>query len=259
MIGFCPLASGSKGNCVYLGTKNTKILIDAGISFKQIEKRLNEINVSIEEIDAILITHEHMDHIYGIKTLSKKVNIPIIVNADTAKGIYQNIYFLPECKIFTSNETFEFKDLKIHPFSIQHDTLDPVGFVFYIQNMKIGFCTDLGYVTSIVSEQLKGCDYLYLESNHQESMVHASLRPRTYKERVLGRQGHLSNDSLIELLKLIYNDNLKHVYLAHLSSECNSKELAYDKVKNFFENLKNLNVKISIAHQEKVSNPIYFD
>lgn len=257
MEGFCPLASGSKGNCIYFGTKNTKILIDAGISAKAVQTRLAEINVDLADIDAILISHEHTDHIQGLKTLAYKYGIPVLANQETAKGIVEVFRECPKFKIFCTGETFEFGDLQIHPFSIQHDTLDPVAFTIRTDALKLGFCTDLGFVTSLVQVQLQECDYLYVEANHQPSMVHASARPMIYKQRVLSRSGHLSNDACGQLLCHVFNPKLKHVHLAHLSSECNSPETARQVVSEHLT-AKNLSVDISIAYQDRISKPIYF-
>lgn len=258
MIGFCPLASGSKGNCIYLGTHQTKILIDAGLSAKSIIAKLNEIGVDIGEIDAILITHEHFDHIQGLKILAYKFGIPVFANHETAKGIVE--YYHGECpkfKIFSTGETFEFRDLQIHPFSIQHDTLDPVAFTIRYDALKLGFCTDLGFVTSLVQNQLRECDYLYIEANHQPSMVHASARPYIYKQRVLSRNGHLSNESCGQLLANIAHPQLKHVHLAHLSSECNTPETALNVVKGILSE-SGINLDICIAPQHSISKAIHF-
>lgn len=257
MKGFCPLASGSKGNSIYLGTSNTKILIDAGLNAKQTILKLQEINVAIEDIDAILISHEHTDHIQGVKVLSSKYGIPVFANSETAKGIVDYFHDCPKFKIFSTGETFEFGDLEIHPFSIQHDTLDPVAFTIRCDNLKLGFCTDLGFVTSLVQNKLKDCDYLYVESNHQISMVHASSRPMIYKQRVLSRTGHLSNEACGQLLVEVAHSNLKHVHLAHLSSECNSPETALSVVQSILKN-HGIELDICIAPQHLISKAIYF-
>lgn len=257
MKGICPLASGSKGNCIYVGTKEAKILIDAGISYRLLQKRLALIGGKVEEIDAIVITHEHSDHISGLPLLAEKHKMPIFANRETAGGIYELLKISPKFKIFTTSEPFEFKDLIIHPFSIPHDCLDPVGLVIKTEEYKAGFCTDLGYVTTIVRNILQDCDYLYLEANHQPSMVHACSRPMIYKQRVLGRQGHLSNESCADLLSSVYHAKLKAVYLAHLSSECNSKELALKIVSEYLEK-KQQKVKLMIAHQDEISEAVTF-
>ncbi|SPJ31634.1 MBL fold metallo-hydrolase [Candidatus Protochlamydia amoebophila] len=257
MKGFCPLASGSKGNCIYLGTSQTKVLIDAGISAKAIQNRLAEINVDISDIDAILITHEHSDHIQGLKVLAYKLGIPVLANHETAKGIVEAFRNCPKFKIFSTGETFEFKDIEVHPFTIQHDTIDPVAFTIRLNDLKLGFCTDLGFATSLVQAKLQGCDYLYLESNHQPSMVHASPRPMVYKQRVLSRSGHLSNEACGTLLSQIYHPKLRHVHLAHLSNECNSPETALGVVKGVLQN-HGIDIEMCVASQEKISKPIFF-
>jgi phosphoribosyl 1,2-cyclic phosphodiesterase len=257
MIGFCPLASGSKGNCIYLGTQQTKILIDAGLSAKAIISKLQQINVDIADIDAILISHEHTDHIQGLKVLAYRMGIPVLANTETAKGIVEYFNERPKFKIFTTGDSFEFGDLQIHPFTIQHDTLDPVGFTIQTQGLKLGFCTDLGYVTSLVANRLSDCHYLYIEANHQPSMVHASARPMVYKQRVLSRTGHLSNEACGELLAQIYHPDLKHVHLAHLSSECNSPEVAIQVIQDILK-AKGLQVDICVAPQHMISKAIFF-
>ena len=258
MRGFCPLASGSKGNSIYLGTDETKILVDVGISYNLLCSRLEKIKIDIDEIDAILITHEHMDHIDGLKTILPKVDIPVFTNSETAKGIYKNLHVMPRFKIFTTDESFEFKNLIIHPFSIQHDTLDPVAFTIKIGNIKIGICSDLGLVTSLVKKNLQDCDYLYLEANHDIDMLFASKRPINLKKRISSRQGHLSNKECIFLLDAILSPNLKHLYLAHLSSECNNQDLAKNIIQKLLDE-KSIKAKISIAFQEKISTCVVFD
>jgi len=257
MKGFCPLASGSKGNCIYFGTSQTKILIDAGLSAKAIISKLEQINVDIADIDAILISHEHTDHIQGLKVLAYRMEIPVLANTETARGIVDYFHDCPKFKIFSTGESFEFGDLEIHPFSIQHDTLDPVAFTIRTGDLKLGFCTDLGFVTSLVVNQLRACDYLYVEANHQPSMVHASSRPMVYKQRVLGRNGHLSNESCGKLLCDVAHPDLKHVHLAHLSSECNSPEVAMSVVQGMLKE-KGITVDMCVAPQEKISKAIIF-
>lgn len=257
MKGFCPLASGSKGNCIFLGTGETKILIDAGIGPKILTKRLEEIGVGVDEIEAILITHEHSDHIAGLAALGCKMQIPIFANRETAKGIYSQLKECPKFKIFSTGESFEFGDLEIHPFSVKHDALDPVAFTIRTGKLKLGFCTDLGFATSLVKQQLTQCDFLYLESNHQPSMVHASSRPALYKERVLSRLGHLSNEECADLLIDVFHPGLKHVHLAHLSQECNSEQVALGTIETKLRQ-KQLQLDLSIAYQDKISKRIAF-
>lgn len=257
MIGFCPLASGSKGNCIYVGTHQTKILIDAGLSAKATRERLEQIQVDLDDIDAILITHEHTDHIQGLKVLALRLGIPVIANSETAKGIIEYLHECPKFKIFSTGETFEFGDIQIHPFSVQHDTLDPVAFTMRIGNLKLGFCADLGYVTTLVQHQLRDCDYLYVEANHQPSMVHASARPMIYKQRVLSRVGHLSNEACGQLLQAVAHPALKHVHLAHLSSECNTPDTALSVIKEILHK-NGIDLEMCVAPQEMIGRAISF-
>lgn len=257
MKGFCPLASGSKGNSIYIGTENTKILLDAGLSSSVLSSRLEEIGVALEEIEAVLVSHEHSDHIRGLQTLACRYKIPVFANSDTAKAICAAFPERPRFKIFSTGETFEFGDLEIHPFSIQHDTLDPVAFIIKTMGLKLGFCTDIGFITTLVKSHLQACDYLYIEANHQTSMVHACNRPMNYKQRVLSRQGHLSNEACAELLDEIYHSNLKHVHLAHLSSECNVPDLALEIVQKKLQ-AQGKHLDVSIAFQDRISRAILF-
>jgi phosphoribosyl 1,2-cyclic phosphodiesterase len=257
MKGFCPLASGSKGNCIFVGTDNTRILIDAGISRRALLARLAEFNIELSTIDAILVTHEHTDHILGLNTLALKEGIPVLSNAETAKGIVSYLGDCPKFKIFSTGETFEFGDLEIHPFSIQHDTLDPVAFTIKTCGLKLGFCADLGFATTLVANHLQECDYLYLEANHEPDLVHASKRPMIYKQRVLGRCGHLSNGACADLLEKVCHASLKHVHLAHLSSECNTHELALQTIGDRLQRL-GAATEYCVAPQERNARPIYF-
>ena len=216
---------------------------------------MGEIGIEADTIQAILVTHEHIDHIRGLSVFCEKYNVPVLANAETAKGIYAALSMRPKFKIFTTGEPFQFGDLEIEPFSVPHDTLDPVAFVVKMAGCKIGFCADLGHVTSLIKKALEKCDFLYLEANHEPSMVHASARPQIYKQRVLGKQGHLSNGDAAALLAAVWHEGLKHVHLAHLSSECNSAEVALRIVREALSE-KNRSVSLSIAYQERRSKEI---
>lgn len=257
MIGFCPLASGSKGNSLYLGGKATRILIDAGISASSLIKRLRSIEVDPASIEAIFITHEHSDHIRGLFAFLEKYPVSIIANIETAKAIARQMKSKPRFKIFTTEESFVFGDFSVHPFSVSHDTLDPVGFTFKVGDIKIGICTDTGHINSSMKKHLEGCNYLYLEANHEPSLVYASKRPPILKKRILGKQGHLSNEDCAYAIAHVMHEGLKHVHLAHLSNECNAEEIAIREVRRRLEE-KKIDVELSIAFQDRVSKPILF-
>ena len=232
-------------------------MIDAGFSAKAISQKLSLLNVDISEIDAILVTHEHTDHIQGLKVLALKHHIPVLANHGTARGIVEYLGECPKFKIFSTGETFNFQDLTIHPFSIQHDTLDPVAFTIQVDGLKLGFCTDLGYSTTLVQSHLKLCDYMMIEANHQPSMVHMSARPMVYKQRVLSRTGHLSNQDCGQLLASVAHDGLKHVHLAHLSSECNTHDTALSVVKGILQD-HGIFLNMCVAPQDKICQFVTF-
>jgi len=254
MVRFCPLASGSKGNCLFLSTPKGDLLIDAGISARALSGHLESLGSSLSSIQAILISHEHYDHISGLKTLALRHRIPIIANYATAEGIVESIGDCPDFYIFSTGEPFEFLDLKISPFTVPHDGVDPTGFTIQTEETKIGVCTDLGFVTPSIRQQLQKCHLLYLEANHQEEMVLACARPEIYKRRVLGKTGHLSNRQAAQLLCEVAHPELQKVYLAHLSSECNSPEKAKQVISKLL-NESGIHIEIDIAHQHQQSTP----
>lgn len=258
MPGYCPLASGSKGNSIFIASHSKKLLVDAGLSAKALDEKLSHVGSSLSHIDAILITHEHIDHIQALSVIARKYEIPVFANSDTALAILEQSDRPIPFKIFTTGETFTFGDIEIHPFSIQHDTLDPVAFTLTFADTKLGICTDLGFATTLVKNRLSNCDYLYVEANHEESMVHSSNRAESVKARILSRQGHLSNAQCADLLREVAHPDLRHIYLAHLSSECNHPNHAFSAAEQAIQECK-LSVPISIALQHQVSPSVVFN
>lgn len=256
MEGFCSFASGSKGNCAFLGTKNCKLLIDIGLSKSILVRRLHEISVHPEDIQAILITHEHSDHISGLKSFTKTFGTPVICNLDTAKHICNALDYCPTFKIFSTGDCFTLQDIKIKTFTICHDAIDPVGFLFYYNNYKIGFCTDIGFATSLVCTELYDCDFVILEANHDPILVHKSEKPLIYKNRVLSKIGHLSNESCGLLLQKIITPKTKQIYLAHLSNETNTPELAYETVSQAILPMSSVLLKTMLPNG--ITDPLYF-
>jgi phosphoribosyl 1,2-cyclic phosphodiesterase len=227
-IKLCVLASGSSGNSTFIGTATTRILIDAGLSAKKITERLAEIGEHPENLDAICVTHEHGDHIAGIRVLQRKYRTPVYANAGTLEGIraaHKGSHELLCCQ-FATGSAFQIGDLSMEPFSVSHDAYEPVGFVIRNGIGAIGVATDIGIVTNLLRQKLRACDVVVIEANHEESMVHEAPRPWSLKQRILSNQGHLSNRASAELIAEIAGEGLQHLFLAHLSADCNSPSRA---------------------------------
>ena len=229
MFKFCNLYSGSSGNCSLVETENTKILVDAGVTSKKIREGLETIGKSINQIDAVIITHEHSDHVKGSQVLCKNNNIPIYANSHTFSMMKQVI---PEeqKKYFNTNEYFEIKDLRIYPFSIPHDAADPCGFSIYHDKNKISIATDIGHMENKIIDNLAGSDYILLESNYEPNMLKCSRYPYQLKKRILGENGHLSNEDAANTISTLVKLGVSNFSLGHLSEENNLPELAYQTV-----------------------------
>ena len=240
---FSTIASGSSGNCVYVGTQQVNLLVDVGLSGKKVEAGLEDIGVDPKEIDGIFITHEHSDHIKGIGVMSRRHDIPIFANAGTWKALEEMGKIIgkihPDHKqVIESDRDFCIKDLIIHPYSIPHDAAAPVGYAFYHGNKKISMATDLGHVSENVRKNLRDSNLLLLEANHDLEMLKFGSYPYYLKRRVMGDYGHLCNDVAGELLVDIYHEKLQTVILGHLSAENNFPELAYQTVENVLKKMK---------------------
>lgn len=229
------IASGSSGNCIYVGTDNTHIIIDAGISGKKIEEGLNDIGLKTSEMDGILITHEHADHIASLGVLARRYGLPIYATAGTIEGIlsYQNIGKLPEglFREIKADEQFSINDVDIRPVKISHDANEPVAYRFNHENHSVGVCTDLGMYDDYIVDAFYGVNALLLEANHDVNMLQVGRYPYYLKRRILGDKGHLSNELSGQLLCRLLNDDLDTVLLGHLSAENNLAELAYETVR----------------------------
>ena len=229
-LAICILASGSRGNAVYISGGSTSILIDAGLSGIEIERRLKSKELCPEDLDAIIVSHEHTDHIQGVGVLSRRFNLPVYISSKTEKAAVSQLGNIRVIKNFKCGSTFMIKDLSIHPFSISHDAEDPSGFTVNQNGTKIGLATDLGIATSMVKEHLKGCSLLILEANHDEDMLLNGPYPWPVKQRIKSRTGHLSNEASKNLLKEVQHDRLKYVILAHLSKTNNTPQKALSEV-----------------------------
>ena len=231
----CSIASGSSGNCIYVGSEHTHLLVDTGISKKRIEDSLAELDLKGEDLSGIFITHEHVDHIQGLGVFSRKYEIPIYASKGTIAGIRacKTIGQMPEGILheISKDETFSIGDLQVKPFAISHDANEPTGYRIENENKAIAVATDLGTYDDYIVNNLKGLDAVLLEANHDTHMVEVGPYPYYLKQRVLGKQGHLSNELSGRLLCDILHDNLKCILLGHLSKENNFAELAYETVK----------------------------
>ena len=231
---FCSIASGSSGNCIYVGSDNAHVLVDAGISGKRVEQGLRELELTGQDIDAILVTHEHSDHVKGLGVLARKHQIPVYTTGGTADAISRmsTLGKLPEGILheIQEDQPFAIGDLTIKPFSIPHDAAQPVGFRISCGQQSVGVATDLGKYNEYIVENLQNLDALLLEANHDIRMLQVGSYPYYLKQRILGDRGHLSNENAGRLLCRLLHDNLKAVFLGHLSRENNYEELAYQTV-----------------------------
>ena len=231
----CSIASGSSGNCIYVGTDTTHVLVDVGISRKRTEEGLKSLGICPGELDAIFVTHEHSDHISGLGVFSRKYNVPIYATTRTVDAI-KGARSLGEIdgelfQTVKADERFTIKDMTVNPMRISHDAADPVAYRFSYGRQKIGVVTDLGTYTDYTVECLNGMDALLLEANHDVNMLQVGPYPYPLKQRILGDRGHLSNENSGRLLSRLLHDKLQYIVLGHLSKENNMPELAYETVK----------------------------
>ena len=227
------LASGSRGNCAIVSSTRTRILVDAGISCRETFKRMKSLGDDPRSLSAILITHEHSDHVCGLAMLAKKLQIPIFMTGAThqvwARAIRDETGQRPQLEKlekFESGHTFHIGDIAVKSFTIPHDAADPVGFTFRAEGIKVGIATDLGYVPVSVRDHLRGCDVLVMESNHDLEMLRGGPYPWSVKQRVMSRVGHLSNEALADFFANDYDNSAAFVVLAHLSEQNNHPEIA---------------------------------
>jgi phosphoribosyl 1,2-cyclic phosphodiesterase len=233
------LASGSRGNAALVESSQARILVDAGVSCRETFKRLKSAGFDPRTISAILITHEHSDHVYGLATLAKRLKVPIFMTGAThqawARSLRDDAGQLPKLEkleVFSAGRSFQVEDITVTPFTIPHDAADPVGFTFRADGTKIAIATDLGYMPASVCDHLLNCDVLVIESNHDLEMLRVGPYPWSVKQRVMSRVGHLSNDSLAEFFDKNYDGGASYIVLAHLSEQNNHPEIALRAAEN---------------------------
>lgn len=231
----CSIASGSSGNCIYVGSEATHLLVDVGVSGKRAECGLNSIGLTGRDLDGILITHEHADHISGLGVMVRKYGIPVYATKGTIEALRQlgglgrlELSLFHEIR---EDEKFTLKDLTVNPMKISHDAAQPVAYRIAYGDKKVGICTDLGVYNDYTVECLKGMDALLLEANHDVKMLQVGPYPYYLKQRILGDRGHLSNENSGRLLSRVLHDHLQCIVLGHLSKENNLPELAYEAVR----------------------------
>jgi phosphoribosyl 1,2-cyclic phosphodiesterase len=245
------LGSGSSGNCAYLETDQIRLLIDAGLSGRQIRQRLLSIGRTPENLSGILITHEHSDHIQGLASLAAKLGIPIYCNRLTKESVALQLETRLDFRLFSTGATFDVGDVIVDTFSVPHDAYDPVGFVLHTSMGRIGFLTDLGHATKLVVERVRLANVLVLEANHDVKLLQDDTkRPWSVKQRILSRHGHLSNDAAALLVEQITSDELRQLYLGHLSGDCNRPDLAHRVVSQSLEKLGASHVRLETARQD---------
>lgn len=256
---FCSLFSGSSGNSIYIGTGKTNVLVDAGLSGKRVVNSLKEIGISPKEINAILVTHEHIDHIRGVGVMSRMFNIPVYANTNTWESMEKIIGKINEnnIRIIDKDSPFAVGDIEIMPFSTPHDAADPCGYSFLNEGAKVSIATDIGHVSDCVFDNIKDSNLILLESNHDVEMLKFGPYPYALKRRILSDVGHLSNESagkaIVELLK----DKYMTVVLGHLSEQNNYPELAYRTVVSILEENGidiDSDIKIDMAGRNNVSS-----
>ena len=252
---FQVLASGSKGNAVLVCTPKTRILLDAGLSAKELTARLQQTGTGANQLDAVVISHEHTDHVRGLGTLSRRFGLPVYLTQGTLENLPLDIGQLPQVRLFQPGTPFAVGDLSIKPFSISHDAQDPAGFVLENDARRLGICTDLGVATQLVKTRLQGCHGLILEANHDPELLFNGPYPLPLKQRIRSRHGHLSNAESCELLQHIHHSALQIVLFAHLSEVNNHPELVLKSSRAVLNDSRWDGIAMEVGKQHEVSQP----
>ncbi|MCI8590881.1 MAG: MBL fold metallo-hydrolase [Lachnospiraceae bacterium] len=262
----CSVASGSSGNCIFVGSEHTSLLVDAGISGKRTAAGVEALDRSMQELDGILVTHEHSDHIRGLGVLARKYKLPVYATAGTIEEIRRTnpIGKLPEGVFheIVPDQVFTLGDIDVYPFRISHDAAEPVGYRFDCGEKHAAVATDMGMYDRYIVDKLRGLDVLLLESNHDERMLEVGRYPYYLKRRIAGNSGHLSNETAGRLLCEILHDGMKEIFLGHLSQENNYEDLAFETVCSEITMGKNpyraADFHIEVAHRDRISEAVDF-
>jgi phosphoribosyl 1,2-cyclic phosphodiesterase len=251
----CVLSSGSKGNSIYISNGLTSILVDAGLSGKEIERRMLTRKLDPKSLTGIVVSHEHSDHAKGVGIISRRFKLPVYISPKTAQAASLQIGKPHQTIHFECGRSFKIQELEIRPFSTSHDAEDSAGFTICYKDQKIGLATDLGVATGMVKEHLSGCNLLILEANHDSDMLINGPYPWHLKQRIKSRNGHLSNEDSCNLLGKVLHKDLAWVILAHLSEQNNHPEKALRTVSQALEN-KGFKLKFHVASQYESSRVI---
>jgi phosphoribosyl 1,2-cyclic phosphodiesterase len=250
------LGSGSAGNSALVATDHCKILVDGGLSARQIVLRLEQSGVSPQQLDGVLLTHEHGDHVCGLEVLCRKFHVPIYCNALTAEAIRCGgaLERHRRWRIFRTGAEFSICDIMVQTFPVPHDAVDPIGFAFYAGASGLGFITDLGYATKMIVERLRQVHTLVIETNHDEKLLQNDKhRPWPVKQRIQSRHGHLSNNAAAGVIEQLLPGKIERVVLGHLSRDCNTPELALGVIRELLLKCGRSDMEVSCATQSKVS------
>lgn len=253
-ISIAVLGSGSSGNATLLRCGGTHVLVDAGLSARQIVQRMATLGVEPGQLDGILLTHEHGDHINGVDVLLRTRDIPVYTNAMTREVLRDQMKSEIRWVLFDSGQEFKLGEFSIRTFKIPHDAVEPVGFVFIGENVRLGMATDVGYVTESIREELRGNHGICIEANYDQGLLERDTRrPWETKQRIVSRHGHLSNTETAGLLAEIACERLNHVILSHLSPDCNCPKLASETVRTQLAEQGHVNVQVQCARQDQPS------
>ncbi len=259
-VRFTILGSGSGGNCAYLETPGVRLLIDAGFSARQIRQRLAAIGRSPETLNAILLTHEHGDHMLGLGVLTSRLEVPVYCNRLTREAVESSIGARLNAAMFQTGATFELGDVVVDTFTVPHDAYDPVGYLFRTPWGNIGFLTDLGHATRLVVERVRPADVLVLEANHDLRLLQEDhRRPWSTKQRIMSRHGHLSNAAAADVAQQVASERLQRIYLGHLSRDCNRPELAYEAVAGRLDAIGATHIRVENTSQDAPCQTLVLD
>jgi phosphoribosyl 1,2-cyclic phosphodiesterase len=250
------LASGSGGNSILVSSGKMRVLVDAGLSCRELERRLAQANAALSEIAAVFVTHEHHDHIRGVGVLSRRYGIPVYLNEATLAAACAYVGEIPTAVVFETGEIITLGDLSVQTYPVPHDASEPVGLCIDHCSRRIGIALDMGYSTKLVKQRLRKADMLILEFNHDPEMLRQCNRPWEVKQRILSKTGHMSNEAALALLSELVHERLRAVVLAHLSKEANCPHHALSMVDDHLRKIGRSDIRIFLGDQDSVGLPI---